>query len=303
MHSASNPSIQLYKKAEGASSYTGITTIAAENAWAKSYELGVNDEVRTVGFSIIKKGSNNTVLPNATFTLYTNEACTSQHGTYTTNTSGKASIDFKPSNSTQTFYLKETKAPTGYILSNDVYKIVVNAVPNPSILLYKKAEGATDYTGITTIAVENAWAKSYELGVLNTPVSVGFEIVKTGYQDVKLKDAEFKVYRNEACTDLFKTYTTDANGKASVEFQANDGTQTFYLKETAAPDGYALSKDMYKIVVNSTSNSSILLYKKAEGAADYTGITTITAENARAENYDLTVPNQPTKVRIKKVAK
>lgn len=56
-------------------------------------------------------------------------------------------------------------------------------------------------------------------------------------------------------------------------------------------------------MVNGASNPSIQLYKKAEGASDYTGITTITAENARAENYNLAVTNQPTKVRIKKVAK
>lgn len=126
VNGASNPSIQLYKKAAGASDYTGITTITAENAWKESYELGIRNDVHMTGLSLVKKGSNNAALPNATFTLYSNEACTNVVNVYKTNSSGKADLEFMPTSATQTFYLKETVAPTGYVLSKDVYKIVVN---------------------------------------------------------------------------------------------------------------------------------------------------------------------------------
>lgn len=61
-----------------------------------------------------------------------------------------------------------------------MYKIVVNGASNPSILLYKKAEGATDYTGITTITAENAWKESYELRIRNDVHMTGFSLIKKG---------------------------------------------------------------------------------------------------------------------------
>lgn len=299
---ASTGTIQIDKKI-GTGSWTAVQTISAANAKALSAAFGVNNEVIPVGFTVVKKDNNNAVLQGAIFTVYTNEACTSQYGTYTTNTSGKAPIEFKPCNESQTFYMKETTAPTGYILSKDIYKIVVNGASNPSIQLYKKAEGESDYTGITTITAENAWKESYELGIRNDVHMTGFSLVKKGSNNVVLPNATFTLYSNEACTNVVNVYKTNSSGKADLEFKPTSATQTFYLKETVAPTGYALSKDVYKIVVNSASNPSILLYKKAEGSPDYAGITTITAENARAENYNLAVTNQPTKVRIKKVAK
>jgi len=66
-------------------------------------------------------------------------------------------------------------------------------------------------------------------------------------ESVKLPNATFAIYDNEACTgDAIATITTNANGYAVYEGLKSG---TYYLKETVAPAGYKLLVDPVKVVL------------------------------------------------------
>lgn len=70
-----------------------------------------------------------------------------------------------------------------------------------------------------------------------------------------LKDAEFALYTDEACTKPYTNKagnwntTSDGNGKFQMQGLA---AGTYYFKETKAPGGYSLNTHVYKIVIDAT---------------------------------------------------
>lgn len=86
-------------------------------------------KVYTAKLNVLKVDAANgtTTLDGAEFTLYTDETCETvadNGATVTTANGGKASFTGL---ATGTYYLKETKAPAGYTLNNEVFTIVVSA--------------------------------------------------------------------------------------------------------------------------------------------------------------------------------
>ena len=70
-----------------------------------------------------------------------------------------------------------------------------------------------------------------------------------------LAGAEYAIYCDEACTRKCGTFTTDENGEASLS--AVNGTNKlianmdYWVKETVAPQGYKIDKDVHKIHLGS----------------------------------------------------
>lgn len=86
-------------------------------------------KVYTAKLNVLKVDAANgtTPLDGAEFTLYTDETCETvadNGATVTTANGGKASFTGLAAG---TYYLKETKAPAGYTLNNEVFTIVVSA--------------------------------------------------------------------------------------------------------------------------------------------------------------------------------
>lgn len=86
-------------------------------------------KVYTAKLNVLKVDAANdtTQLDGAEFTLYTDETCETvadNGATVTTANGGKASFTGLAAG---TYYLKETKAPAGYTLNNEVFTIVVSA--------------------------------------------------------------------------------------------------------------------------------------------------------------------------------
>lgn len=86
-------------------------------------------KVYTAKLNVLKVDAANgtTQLDDAEFTLYTDETCETvadNGATVTTANGGKASFTGLAAG---TYYLKETKAPAGYTLNNEVFTIVVSA--------------------------------------------------------------------------------------------------------------------------------------------------------------------------------
>lgn len=70
-------------------------------------------------------------LAGAEFVIYEDEACSQMIGTGTTDESGK--VVFHELTKDKTYYLKEIKAPEGYMLSDKVYEVVADGIEIPVI--------------------------------------------------------------------------------------------------------------------------------------------------------------------------
>ena len=82
--------------------------------------------------------------------------------------------------------------------------------------------------------------------------------------EVHLANAVIGVYADAECTNLLATLTTGADGTASCTLPAD--TETVYLKELTAPDGYWLNGDVHAVDMNA-SHITILFEneKKPDG--------------------------------------
>ena len=82
------------------------------------------DEAEMAVFSAVKQSSKDgKALAGAEFTVYSDKECKTSVATATTDANGKLAFGFKSAGS---FYLKETKAPSGYVLSDKVVELTVS---------------------------------------------------------------------------------------------------------------------------------------------------------------------------------
>ena len=82
------------------------------------------NEAEMVVFSAVKQSSKDgKALAGAEFTVYSDKDCKTSVATATTDANGKLAFGFKSAGS---FYLKETKAPSGYVLSDKVVELTVS---------------------------------------------------------------------------------------------------------------------------------------------------------------------------------
>lgn len=141
-----------------------------------------------VGFSVYKHkdGSASTPLSGAVFTLYSNEACTTVaqdingRSNFTTGTNGYSTqkITFRLKSVAQTYYLKETTAPSGYDLNNSVFRITVSPGATGTIVIAEKASGASAFTTVKNITATNALAMSDNFNVGDKPKTGGLTFTK-----------------------------------------------------------------------------------------------------------------------------
>ena len=160
-----------------------------------TYTIDAKNTGVEVGFNIVKKGTNGPLLAGGEFTLYSDEACQTVtrdlNGTsvFVSGTDGKKQIKFRLKSDAQTYYLKETKAPGGYIKSDSVFRITVTAASDGRIVVAEKKAGTTAFTNIAEISAENAKLLTKgEVEVKNTPETGGLEITKKTNTAVDVKE-------------------------------------------------------------------------------------------------------------------
>ncbi|MBO6161845.1 MAG: Cna B-type domain-containing protein, partial [Eubacterium sp.] len=163
----------------------------------------------------------------------------------TTNENGIAvlsqyDVDFKSSDDTykNVYYLKEIKAPDGYLVRDTWYQFMVIEGTDPDYTKFEYVDG-------DIMKIRN-----------NKP---NFYFTKVNEKDEPLAGAEFTLY-DEGKTSLGITAVSDAEGIVSFKDLpvAATGDTTLYIKETAVPDPqYALDENYYKIVFTHDADGNL----------------------------------------------
>ena len=139
----------------------------------------------------------------------------SEDGGVTAITAGNADIVGLPVGS---YILRENKAPANYVSLEDI-RFRVRA---------------------------DMYDKALELTVANLPHEKGVAVLKEDPDGTRLKGAEFALY-NEDDTEI-RRVTTD---KAGVALFTGLKSGSYYIKETAAPEGYKLSDKKFDFTIDS----------------------------------------------------
>ncbi len=194
------------------------------------------------------------------FTLYSSEKCDNADITAVTHgliyENGKMYVRFTESDNIKPggkYWLKETKAPDGYYINDQVIAVTIDE------------NGVTKYDGlVTTPDIENE--KIYKAG----DIELKKEYVGAQSSDVEalakgttftLYDSYSELEKNEIDTASPKE---NSSGEWIVTFSGLDLNGTYYVAETDAPDGYALSTNVYMFHIDEKGKVSYKLLNDAE---------------------------------------
>lgn len=177
-------------------------------------------------------------LGGAQFTIYRDAACTNAIETVTVSgdsASATATGD-KFYVAGETFYCKETTAPTNYYANEAVYSAVAAA------------------NGTVTFNAGTGFADAPEKGKLSLSKSSSIKPMTDVNHSYTLSGAIYGIYSDAACTNLVMQVTTDMGGSAvSGDLLAAD----YYVKEIHASDGYALDPTVHDAHVTALQTTPI----------------------------------------------
>ena len=181
-------------------------------------------------------------LDGAEFTLYSDETC-KDADKIKTYTGKKFSIDtedpelanYLPDDpaDTTTLYLKETKAPEGYVLDDTVHAMAITmAISEPE---YDDVEDAFIIT--TTYSIQIDEKASVNITNKKTEVKVSKVDVADGKE---LEGATIQILDKDG-----KLVTEWTSGKEAHEVTGLKTGEEYTLKETVAPDGYCITAETH----------------------------------------------------------
>ncbi len=183
-----------------------------------------NEEEKEYFIKVIKEDSDNHVpLSDAVFDVYKDDKVTKVGTITTTLPNGSASIKVP---GLGTYYLKEVKAPEGYILKEGFIEVTVDGTTN----VVEK-----------TIYNEKEKEKEYIIKIYK----------KDQDSNASLGEAVFDVYEEDKVTKIGTITTTLPNGSGSLIVKEPG---KYYLKEVKAPDGYILVSGFIEITVDEAVN-------------------------------------------------
>ncbi|MCI1930366.1 MAG: hypothetical protein LKJ13_01575 [Clostridia bacterium] len=206
-----------------------IYAVTAKKAISDSDIVSIPDEKADVTLNVTKVDAvdSSINLKGAQFGLYKDAECTTLVSGKTSDSYG--TVSFTGLFPYKTYYLKEIAAPTGYIPTTSVFTI----------------ETGKNKVAVTKM-LEN-YAKGW-----NEKASL--QVRKTDKEDSKcLEGARFALYKQDKIT-LVDEQVTDENGICTF---SNLAAGTYYVKETAAPRNYLLSKNFIEVYVHQNTSETI----------------------------------------------
>ena len=240
--------------------YTPSYPAGQLNSSKSGYEIKVINELQT-GYLKLQKtslkpdltnGNTNYSLKDAVYTVYTDKAC-SVKATYfgelrTDEKGATGTVELLPG----TYYVKETTAPKGFKLSDEVFTVTVNDKATVNI----DAVDTPIYSKLSLKKVSADEGRTNGLTDGNTCYS--------------LEGAEYYVYTDAAC----KTRAKDSSGKDITLVTKADGTTneaevvaaTYYVREIKASKGYYLddcnTKTPHSVTLELGKNGSVTCTEK-----------------------------------------
>ncbi|MBC1490988.1 LPXTG cell wall anchor domain-containing protein [Listeria booriae] len=180
-----------------------------------------DDQVGSLVFEKVDSADSSAKLTGAEFSL-TDQATNEVYATITTDDMGKGNLGDIPLGD---YTLKETKAPSGYELSDKTYPVSITTnqqVVDLGQITNDKTPPPVEPTG-----------------------SLSFEKVDSADPTLTLAGAEFTL-TNQSTNQVYATITTDTSGAGNLEgIPLGDYT----LQETKAPVGYELSGKTYPVAI------------------------------------------------------
>ena len=187
----------------------------------------------------IRKTNNNTAftsgksgysLAGAVFTIYKDAGCTNKAGTVSTDTNGNSNT-IELNNGT--YYVKETKAPSGFNLNTSVKSVTITIGQTSTVSFADTPNGA--------------------VRISKTSSNTSLTNENSGYS---LNGAQYGIYKDSACKNLITTITTGSNG-VSDYVGVTGGQTTYYVKEIKAPTGYQLDSTVYTVSINGMVTTTV----------------------------------------------
>ncbi len=180
-----------------------LYTSSESVVYVYTYEIGINKS----------NSANGRALSGATFGVYYDEACTQpvmRYGENYTVTSDENGQVLFYGLAAGTYYLKEIEAPTGFVLTQDVYKVIVG----------EEQVNISASTDMTKDDLDGAVFGVFYDEECTQQVSVD---------------------------GIYYTVTSDSNGNIIFDGIA---AGTYYLKQLEAPEGRELSTDVIKVTLD-----------------------------------------------------
>ena len=202
-------------------------------------ELGKTAEVALLNdpqsfLKIIKTDADTgAALAGAEFSLADNEDFT---GAITLTTTADGTVTSAALTS-GTWYVRETKAPAGYVLDSTVHTVTV------------------------------ALGKTAEVALTNSAVPGQLQLLKVNAEDgMPLEDAAFNIYSDEALTDLVASDTTDENGEINVD---NLTPGTYWVLETRAPENFILNDTAIPVTITANNRTVLTLTNQEDDTGGF----------------------------------
>ena len=238
-----------------------------ENVHKISVEAGettvfeTSDEILTGEFVLEKDSASPEItygnpdysLEGAEYGVFSSRECGAGDRLYTltTNSIGISNTIHLPMGE---YFVKETKAPKGFVIDPTVYPVSIQATPDlPEIETVSPEEYLYVEPNIiekTVLQVKEDVGRS---GIRITKKSASPEI-SAGSSAYSLEGAVFGIYTDPGCKALVQEISTDADGRADT-VSLNYGT--YYIKEVKAPKGFDLSQEIKKVVLDPKDGQTI----------------------------------------------
>lgn len=249
------------------------------------------DTAEMVVFSAVKQSSKDgKALAGAEFTVYSDKDCKTSVATAATDANGKLAFGFKSAGS---FYLKETKAPSGYVLSDKVVELtvsnkgyVVNRVENEDQtdtttivpVLELTVKGAELLTGSTSmfllendpesyidITVNKLWKNDKEAGKRPETITVTLykDGVKYDSKTISEKDKWTCTWKN--LPSQYKWTVDESNLPAGYTKSITQKDNTFTITNTYSSivgTGDSSAPILWALLVLTTAAGAVLTFRK-----------------------------------------
>ncbi|MBQ7810767.1 MAG: hypothetical protein IJ346_07405, partial [Clostridia bacterium] len=190
------------------------------------------NKANPVHIGVIKKDSKTgQLLANATFFVSDISSCSyPKNGHITTDENG---YGLCPSNLQpgKTYYLRETTAPTNYLLSDTIYEVYVDYTD--------------EYGKVVVIEIEND-PKDTPITIRKTCSTTKLPVAGATYRAYSSNAKDSSGMLLEA--NMIAEFTTGSDGMAKIPILFAVG-EVFYIQEYKAPDTHGLSKTITKVTV------------------------------------------------------